>query len=82
MAPDVLMLPIGGLGDNTWTMDVYDAIEAVRRMVPEKVIPCHYNVPFLWLKNIAPADDQLFRREVEKLGIECYIMQYGDEIKI
>jgi L-ascorbate metabolism protein UlaG (beta-lactamase superfamily) len=82
LEPDVLMLPIGGLGDNTWTMDVSDALEAVRLIEPKRVIPCHYNVPFLWIKNIAPADDQLFKREVEKLGIECNIMQQGDEIEI
>jgi L-ascorbate metabolism protein UlaG (beta-lactamase superfamily) len=82
LAPDLLMLPIGGLGDNTWTMDVSDAIEAVKRIAPKRVIPCHYNAPFLWIKNVAPADDQLFRREVEKLGIECFIMQSGDEVEI
>jgi L-ascorbate metabolism protein UlaG (beta-lactamase superfamily) len=82
LEPDVLMLPIGGLGDNTWTMDVPDALEAVKLIAPKKVIPCHYNVPFLWIKNIAPADDQLFKRGVEKMGIECNIMQSGDEIEI
>jgi len=82
LKPDVLMLPIGGLGDNTWTMDSTDAVEAVRRMAPKMVIPCHYNVPFMWVKNIAPADDQIFKREVEKLGTECNIMKYGDEIEI
>ena len=82
LKPDVLMLPIGGMGDNTWTMDVFDAVEAVKLIAPKKVIPCHYNIPFLWIKNIAPADDRLFKREVEKLGIECYIMKSGDEIEI
>ena len=82
LKPDVLMLPIGGLGNNTWTMDVSDALEAVKLIGPTKVIPCHYNVPFLWIKDIAPADDQFFKREVEKQGIECSIMQYGDEIEI
>lgn len=82
LEPDVLMLPIGGLGENTWTMDVPDALEAVKTIAPKVVIPCHYNVPFLWIKNIASADDQLFKREVEKLGIECNIMQYGDVIEI
>ncbi|MBT8124323.1 MAG: MBL fold metallo-hydrolase [Gammaproteobacteria bacterium] len=82
LKPDVLMLPIGGLGNNTWTMDVSDALEAVKIITPKKVIPCHYNVAFFWIKNIAAADDQLFKREVEKLGIECNIMQYGDEIDI
>ncbi len=80
--PDVLMLPIGGMGNNTWTMDVSDALEAVKLISPKKVIPCHYNVSFFWIKNIVPADDQMFKREVEKMGIECSIMLYGDEIEI
>jgi len=82
LKPDVLMLPIGGIGDNTWTMDVTDALEAVTLIAPKKVIPCHYNIPFLWIMNIAPADDQFFKREVEKLGIECNIMKHGEEIEI
>ncbi|MGI9318966.1 MAG: MBL fold metallo-hydrolase [bacterium] len=82
LEPDVLMLPIGGMGENTWTMDVSDALEAVKQIAPKKVIPCHYNVSLLWIKNLVPADDQLFKREVEKLGIECDIMQYGDEVEI
>lgn len=82
LKPDILMLPIGGMGNNTWTMDVSDALEAVKLISPKKVIPCHYNISFFWIKNIAPADDQLFKREVEKLGIECSIMQYGDEIEV
>jgi L-ascorbate metabolism protein UlaG (beta-lactamase superfamily) len=63
-------------------MDVAEALEAVKLIAPKMVIPCHYNVPFLWIKNLAPADDKLFKREVEKLGIECNIMQYGDELEI
>lgn len=82
LKPDILMLPIGGMGNNTWTMDVSEALEAVKLISPKRVIPCHYNVSFFWIKNLAPADDQLFKREVEKLGIECSIMQYGDEIEV
>lgn len=82
LKPDVLMLPIGGLGNNTWTMDVPDAIEAVKLIAPRRVIPCHYNAPFLWIKNIAPADDQEFKREVEQLGIECHIMQQGESFEL
>ena len=63
-------------------MDVPDAIEAVRIISPRKVIPCHYNVPFLWIRNAAPADDQFFKQEIEKLGIECCIMNRGDEIEV
>ena len=46
LKPDVLMLPIGGPGNNTWTMDTTDALEAVKIIAPKKVIPCHYNVGF------------------------------------
>jgi L-ascorbate metabolism protein UlaG (beta-lactamase superfamily) len=82
MKPDVLMIPIGGAGGNIWTMDVTDAIEAVKLISPKMVIPCHYNVSFFWIKNINPADDQFFKSEVEKLGIGCSIMKYSDEILI
>lgn len=82
LKPDVLMTPIGGLGRNTWTMDVPDALEAVKLISPKKVIPCHYNASFLWKRNAAPADDEIFKREAEKMGIECVIMKYGDEIVV
>ncbi len=80
LEPDVLMLPIGGLGDSTWTMDPGEALEAVRIISPKIVIPCHYSVPFFWKKNMAPADDQDFKRAVEKLGIACRILRHGDTI--
>jgi len=82
LRPDVLMIPIGGLGGNVWTMDVADALEAVKLISPKKVIPCHYNASFLWIKNAAPADEQLFKREVEKMGIECIVMKSGNEILV
>ena len=63
-------------------MDVTDAIEAVKLISPKMVIPCHYIVSFFWIRNLNPANDQLFKSEVEKLGIECPIMDYGDEIEI
>jgi L-ascorbate metabolism protein UlaG (beta-lactamase superfamily) len=80
LMPDVVMLPIGGLGNNTWTMDAADALAAVKSMSPKLVIPCHYNVPFFWARNMASADDQTFKKEVEKLGIDFCILQAGDEI--
>ncbi|MCP4130941.1 MAG: metal-dependent hydrolase [bacterium] len=82
LKPDVLMIPIGGLGNNTWTMDVHEALKAVEIISPKLVIPCHYSVPFLWKKKMCPADDLFFKSEVEKMGIECSIMKYGDEIEI
>ena len=82
LKPDIVMLPIGGMGNNTWTMDVADAVEAVKLMSPKLVIPCHYNVPFFLTKKMAAADDWVFKKEVEKLGVECRIMRSGDEFEI
>lgn len=82
LSPDVAMLPIGGLGNNTWTMDAADALEAVRLMSPKLVIPCHYDVPFLWKKRMAAADAQGFKRDVEHMGVECCIMHAGDSVEI
>ena len=81
LRPDVLMVPIGGRVINN-TMDEKDALEAVKLMQPKKVIPMHYNCDFLWQRNINPADDGMFKREVEKMGIECVVMKYGDEIEV
>ncbi len=82
LRPTVLMVPIGGLGQNTWTMDVHDALQAVERIDPELVIPCHYNVPFLWKRKIAVADDQAFKRGVEALGKKCCILGAGDVLTV
>lgn len=77
---DVLMLPIGGLGQNTWTMDVDEALEAVKLISPKRVIPCHYNVPLFWKRRFAVADDKRFKREAELLGTECTILKYGESV--
>ena len=82
LRPTVLMLPIGGIGRNTWTMDVDDAIKAVELIDPELVIPCHYSVPFLWKKKFAVADDARFKRDVEALGKRCRILGAGDVVTV
>ena len=82
LKPDVLMIPIGGLGDNVWTMDVTEALAAVKLIQPKSVIPCHYNASFLWKKNAAPADVFGFKDKVEAEGIACTIMKTGDEITL
>jgi L-ascorbate metabolism protein UlaG (beta-lactamase superfamily) len=79
---DVLMLPIGGLGQNTWTMNVDEALEAVELISPMKVIPCHYNIPLFWKRRFAVADEQRFKREVESLGVECSILQSGETLTV
>lgn len=82
LRPTVLMLPIGGLGQNTWTMDVDDALQAVELIDPELVIPCHYSVPFLWNRRFAVADDVGFKREVEALGRKCSILGADDGVTV
>ena len=82
LTADVLLLPIGGLGQGTWTMDVDEALEAIALIAPRHVIPCHYNVPLFWKRRFAPADDGRFKREAERLGIECTILQYGESVTI
>lgn len=82
LTADVMMVPIGGLGSNTWTMDVDEALEAVELIAPKRVIPCHYNAPFFWKRRFALADDKRFQREVERLGVECTILNYGEALTI
>ena len=82
LRPTVLMLPIGGMGQNTWTMDVDDAVQAVEMIDPELVIPCHYSVPFLWKRKFAVADDARFKQEVESLGAECCILKSGGQLTL
>jgi len=77
--PDVLMIPIGGKAFHN-TMDVEEAVQAVNNMHPKLVIPCHYNCPALFTKTYNPADDQIFRHEVEKTGAKCAILGAGDSI--
>jgi L-ascorbate metabolism protein UlaG (beta-lactamase superfamily) len=79
LAPDVLMIPIGG-DKVPNTMNVQDALKAVKLINPKLVIPCHYNVPYGLIKNCNPADDIFFRDEVIKMGKDCKILTYGDEI--
>jgi L-ascorbate metabolism protein UlaG (beta-lactamase superfamily) len=79
---DVLMLPIGGLGQNTWTMDVEEALQAVKLISPKQVIPCHYSAPLFWKRRFGLADDRRFKREAERLGVECTILKYGESVTI
>ena len=55
---------------------------AVERISPRRVIPTHYNVPLLLRRRFAPADDQRFKREVEKLGVECTILRAGESLTL
>ena len=79
--PDVLMLPIGGRVPHN-TMDEGEALKAVKSMEPKLVIPTHYNCPAFFSKNCNPADDKMFKDEVEKMGIKCVILHKGDSIDV
>lgn len=54
---DITLLPIGG----TYTMDVVDAVRAVKTMKPKYAIPMHYNT-FEKIK----ADPREFKAKIEK----------------
>ncbi len=81
LAPDILMIPIGG-DKIPNTMNVQDALRAVKIINPKLVIPCHYNVPYGLIKNCNPADDIFFRDEVLKMGKDCKILNYGEKIEL
>ncbi|MCL2673045.1 MAG: metal-dependent hydrolase [Alphaproteobacteria bacterium] len=64
--PDIMLVPIGG----KFTMNIDEAVVAVRLMQPKVVIPIHYNTfPFIQAN---PVD---FKARVEKdLRIKCEVL--------
>lgn len=79
--PDVLMIPIGGR-DYHNTMDAKEAIEAVKVIQPKLVIPCHYNSPAFFSRKFNGADERFFKKEVEKMGVKCAVLQKNDSIEV
>lgn len=79
--PDVLMIPIGGRNAHN-TMDEEEALQAAEIMRPRLVIPCHYNCPALFSKKYNPADDEMFKEVVEKMGAKCAVLHKGESIDI
>ena len=75
------MIPIGGKTIHN-TMDVEEALQATNIMQPKLVIPCHYNVPAFFTRKYNPADDEMFKREVEKTGAECVILHQGESVEL
>jgi L-ascorbate metabolism protein UlaG (beta-lactamase superfamily) len=51
-------------------------------MRPKLVIPCHYNCPEIFTKTYNPADDGLFKADVEKTSAQCVILQMGDSVDL
>lgn len=80
-SPDVLMIPIGGKTVHN-TMDEEEALQAVGIMKPKLVIPCHYNCPAFFSKKYNPADDRMFKTEVEKAGARCSILHQGESVDL
>ncbi len=79
--PDVLMIPIGGKAVHN-TMDVPEALEAIKIMKPKLVIPCHYNCPAFFSRTFNPADEQEFKRGVEEIGgIKCAVLHEAESIE-
>ena len=79
--PDVLMIPIGGKTVHN-TMEEKEAIQAVKIMQPKLVIPCHYNNPALFSKKYNPADEIMFKKEVENTGAQCTILHKGESMNL
>lgn len=70
---DVAVLPIG---DN-FTMGPDDAVMAAQFVKAKRVIPCHFNT-FPPIEQ----DPDDFARKLADEGIECTVMQSGDEYEI
>ncbi len=77
--PDILMIPIGGSIIHN-TMDEREALQAVNIMQPKLVIPCHYNCPALFTKKYNPANDEIFKKEVNQTGSKCVVLYNGESI--
>jgi len=72
-AVDYLLVPIG---DN-FTMGVDDAVKACSFVRPGCAIPIHYNT-----FDIIKSDPFLFKKEVEKQGTNCQVLEFGQEITL
>ena len=75
------MIPIGGKVVKN-TMNVEEALEAVKMISPKKVIPTHYNCGALLWRRLNSANPDTFKNGVGKMGIECIVMKDGDEILV
>ncbi|MDD1755489.1 MAG: metal-dependent hydrolase [Methanomassiliicoccales archaeon] len=71
---DVALLPIGG----HYTMDIEDAVKAVKLLRPVTVVPMHYNTfPLI------EADPLEFKRLVEReTRSECEILKPGERLTV
>jgi L-ascorbate metabolism protein UlaG (beta-lactamase superfamily) len=70
---DYMLLPIG---DN-YTMGITDAVKAVELVNPKIAIPMHYNT-----FPVIQADPYEFKLKVEEKGLNCRVLNYGEEIEL
>jgi len=70
---NIMFVPIGG----QYTMNVSEAIEALKIVKPELAIPMHFNT-FPEIK----ADPKSFQIKAEKAGFKVQLMEIGKEIEI
>lgn len=68
---DIALLPVGGI----YTMNVEEAVDAVKVIRPKKAIPMHYGSI---VGSRADADD--FKIKSEKAGIKVIVLDKGQEI--
>ncbi len=66
---DLALLPVGG----TYTMNLDEALEALKLIKPKAVVPMHYN----YLEGLELSREQLedFKKKAESLGVQCYILE-------
>jgi len=70
---DYLLVPIG---DN-FTMGIDDAVKACSFVNPKCAIPIHYNT-----FDVIRSDPADFKHKVEEKGINCQILDFGQEINL
>lgn len=72
--PKVALLPVGG----RFTMDIHQAVHAVKLIKPQFAIPMHYNT-----FNVIKADVDKFQHQVEdETETEVVILEPGDSIDV
>ncbi|MDK2822128.1 MAG: hypothetical protein PWQ67_1368 [Clostridia bacterium] len=70
---DAALLPIG---DN-FVMGIDDAVEAVKMLNPQLVVPMHYNT-----FDVIKQDPEIFKEKVSQVGFKCEILGIEEEINI
>ena len=70
---DYLLVPIG---DN-FTMGIDDAVMACSFVNPKSAVPMHYNT-----FDVVNADPEVFKQKLEDKGLNCQVMEFGQEINL